>query len=399
MRCLLLTDSDAFAGTERHMLDLAGALASRGVDASIGNPAGTPLAERAHAAGLPHLDVPRGPAVDLPAARQLAGLLKRGDLDLIHAHNGRAMLIGAVATRLAGRGALVATQHFLTPSRSARRGPKAWLANALHRWVAGRVDRQVAISSAVLDAMIARGDAPADRCRLVRNGIPSPQLPAGFEAAATRREFGLTPDAPLVVTAARLVPEKSIGVLIDAMRRVVERIPEAVCLIAGTGSLEGELSRRIDNAGLVDRVRLLGFRRDVHALIAAGDVFALPSAAEPFGLVLLEAMALGRPVVATDHGGPRDIVTPDTGRLVTADDPDAMGDALATLLADRSSADASGRAGRDRYRAEFTVDRMADEMLAVYREVCPIDAAIGKADPTQPTPMARSTGGAVSCAS
>ena len=128
------------------------------------------------------------------------------------------------------------------------------------------------------------------------------------------------------------------------------------------------LQGQIDAANLQNRVRLLGFRDDVHAVVAAADLFVLPSLAEPFGLVLLEAMALSRPVVATAAGGPLEIVAePRTGRLVPPADAAALATAMREILADPDAAAATGRAGRLRFERHFTRRNMAEKTLGVYR--------------------------------
>jgi glycosyltransferase involved in cell wall biosynthesis len=129
------------------------------------------------------------------------------------------------------------------------------------------------------------------------------------------------------------------------------------------------LQGRIETLALTDRVRLLGFRDDVRSIMAAGDVFVLPAKAEPFGLVLVEAMALGKPVIATRAGGPLDIVVPGaTGLLVEPGSSAELAEAILALLADAAEREAMGARGRERYEQVFTVDRMAGAMAAVYRQ-------------------------------
>lgn len=303
MSVLLLTDSDAFAGTERHILDLAGGLRAAGWAASIGCPVPSPLSRGAEAGGHSVIALPKRGAIDLRLVSELAGLLRSGRIGLIHTHNGRSALHAAFAKRRAGCGRVVATQHFLTPARATRRGPKAWIGNALHSFVRRQLDHVVAISDAVAEAALSRGDIDAARLTVVRNGISV--TPASRSRADVRRDLGVADEQPLVLCAARLESEKDIDVLLSALARLGTK-PR--CVIAGTGSLRDALLARIESESLGSAVRLLGFRDDIPDLLAAADVFVLPSRAEPFGLVLLEAMAAGLPVLAADAGGPREIV-------------------------------------------------------------------------------------------
>ncbi len=366
-RALLLTDADVFAGTERHMLDLAQALCRMDVPVRIACPTPSPLAERSAGRGIAVVDMPKRGLVDFAAVRRLAEMLRAGEIDVIHAHNGRTHLAAALAVSRAGRGSCVATQHFLAPSRTGRRGPKAWLSNAAHHWVSRRTARFIAISQAVRQEAVRRDPEEEGRFAVVLNGIEPPEAERLKAAAAVRRELGVAEGAPLVVCAARLQVEKDIPTLIGAMKHVGGEFPNARCVVAGEGDQRDVLERMIDDSGLQEKVRLLGFRADVLELMNAGDVFVLPSVAEPFGLVLLEAMALGKAVVATRAGGPCEIVEEGvTGLLAASKNSGEMGAALLRLMRDPVLRAAYGEAGRRRFLEHFTAQRMAAETLAVY---------------------------------
>ncbi len=366
-RVVLITDADVMAGTEQHMLALGGALSRRGLAVAVACPPGSPLAEGATAAGLRVHPIPRRKFAGPGAALALRRLLVDGAADVLHAHNGRALLAAAVAVSLAGRGTCVATQHFLAPSSARRRGLAGWASAAVHRFMAGRTHRIIAISESARAAMVDRHAPGAAKAVVVPNGIAPPPADAAVSAAAVRRELGLGVDQPVVLCAARLEAEKGIPTLVEAMAAVQAAHPSAVCLLAGQGSMRAELERQIGAAGLGGTVRLLGFRTDVPALMAAADVFVLPAPAEPFGLVLLEAMAAGRPVVAVAAGGPVEIV-PDgqAGLLVPPADAAALAAALGRLLADPPLRHRMGAAGRTRWQDRFTVDRMAEATAAAY---------------------------------
>jgi len=365
LRVILLTDADVFAGTERHMLDLARGLSALGVAAVVACPSPALLEDAARRENLPVLTIPKRGLVDWGAARILARRLKSGETDIVHAHNGRTALAAALAVRLAGRGRCVMTQHFLTPNHATQRGPKAMLSGAAHHWVVGQMSEILAISEAVREAMLARREAPDSKISVVPNGITAPD--AG-NAAETRQSLGINAETPLIVCAARLEREKDVVSLISAVKIVRETIPNVCCLVAGEGAERNALAAQIGALGLEDSVALLGFRADAPALMAAADVFVLPSLAEPFGLVLLEAMALGRPVIATRAGGPLEIVMDgETGFLVPPSSPAALAEALKRLITNPALARQMGENGQARFQAQFTVSKMAQATLAVYR--------------------------------
>lgn len=367
MRVLLLTSSDLFAGTERHMLDLAQSLRCAGVQISLGCPVPSRLACEAASLAITVERMRSRAMVDLAAVRRLSGRLHSGEVDLLHAHNGPAALSAALAVQLARVGRCVATQHFLEPSHVARGGVSGVLFRRAHRWVNDRTDHSIAVSEAARQHMLARGDVPASRITVIPNGIPAPDRDALAPPSCIRTELGIPASAPLVTCAARLEEEKDIGSLVAAMAEVAASCPTARCVIAGEGSQKQALLDQIARSGLHDRVRLIGYRSDAVAIMNAGDLFVLPSLAEPFGLVLLEAMALGKPVIATRSGGPLEIVVEgQTGLLVPPADPAALSRAVLGLLRDPKARAEMGRNGRERYREHYMVERMAEATCAVY---------------------------------
>lgn len=378
MKVALFTDSDVFAGTERHILDLALGLRAEGVAPSILCPAVSVLAERACAEGLRVVAVEKGRGMDFRAVRALASMLRHGEVELIHSHNGRTAWLAACARIRARRGILITTQHFLAPARLSRTGLAGFASRWLHRWVLARASRTIAISESVRATMLARREMDPGKIRVVLNGICEPKTEALESREAIRARLGISQEAPLVVCVARLEREKNIGTLLQAMRLVLLERPDTRCVVAGGGVEFDSLQSQIRDAGLSHAIRLLGFQADAPALMRAGDVFVLPSAAEPFGLVLLEAMALGLPVVATRAGGPVEIVADgDTGLLVKPGDAGELAEALTCFLGNPAWARGLGTAGRRRFLTHFTVGHMARRMLEVYRECTPRPTAAG----------------------
>jgi glycosyltransferase involved in cell wall biosynthesis len=369
MRVALFTDADVFAGTERHMLELGRALKQEGVEPTIACPDPSPLAQRAKESGIGVIGIGKHGILDWRAILSLRRALRSGQIELIHAHNGRTKLLASVAVRLAKTGRVVATQHFLQPNHSTHRGVKAVVSRGAHHWVNAGVHRFIAISKASAAGMLERAEASESDVCVVLNGMAAPDLSGLKKREEIRAELRTPLDAPVVVCVARLVPEKDIPTLIDAMRQVVEAIPTAVCWIAGEGSQREALALKIKQSGIEKSVKLLEFREDALSLINAADLFVLPSLAEPFGLVLLEAMALGKAVVATQAGGPLEIVEEGrTGLLVTPSKADEMSVAIQKLLGDSALRQSMGQAGRNRFEEKFSAQAMARATLNVYRQ-------------------------------
>lgn len=369
LRVVLFTDADVFAGTERHMLDLARGLRAEGADVSVACPMPSPLAEKAGAEGFKVVSIQKRGLVDWAAVRTLRGLLRSGQIEIVHAHNGRTALSSALAVTLEGRGAAVATQHFLEPNHVTQRGVKGLLPAAAHQWVSRQTSQFIAISQAVRREMERRGEAPGHKITVVPNGLVPPDPARLTPPAEVRAALGVPHDAPLLVCAARLEREKDVASLVSAMTHVRAVVPAAVCVVAGEGSERGALTQQIREAQVESQVRLLGFRTDALSLINACDLFVLPSLAEPFGLVLLEAMALGKSVVTTAVGGPLEIVADgETGLLIPPGQPEMLARAIVQLLSQPQTMRDMGEHGYHRFCEEFTATRMAQETMAVYQK-------------------------------
>lgn len=372
MNVLLLTDSDAFAGTERHMLDLAVGLAACGITATVGCPAETPLAREAAAAGLAWLEVPRGSRGFVRAVRRAVA---DGRFDLVHAHNGRSAMLAAVAGAGGRRAAaLVTTRHFIDLARESRRGVKGGLSRVAHRWLCGRIGRVIAISDAVAEASRRRDPATADRLVRVHNGSDPRRPRVGRDEA--RAALDVAADARVLLTVARLEREKDVALVVEAAAKLANEEPTDASawtwLVAGQGALANSLREAARSAGLSEaRLRFLGKRDDVPELMAAADALVHPAPAEPFGLALTEAMAAGLPVVAARGGAAPEIVAEgQTGALFEPGDAAALAAAVIDVLtADGSARAALGDAGRRRFESNFTAARMAAETAAVYRRL------------------------------
>jgi glycosyltransferase involved in cell wall biosynthesis len=232
-----------------------------------------------------------------------------------------------------------------------------------------RADRVVAISEAVRAQLITDGIEPA-RIVVVRSGVDlqavGHALPGGFGERA-----GVPDDSPFVVCIAALTSEKGLDTLIAAAARAAERRPKIHWAIAGTGPLAGELTRLAARNGVADSVHLLGHIDDPTALLAEADCVVMPSTSEAFGSSLLDAMALGLPIVASDVGGIPEVLGR-AGIVVPPGNPVALAEAVSAVVGDPATAARLGAAARERVQ-EFGADRMARAVVAVYRSVAQID--------------------------
>src|SRR5207248_1149017 len=214
-----------------------------------------------------------------------------------------------------------------------------------HYAISARQDLIIAISDHIARFTVSRGVRHPSRVRRVYHGMePTVTQALERDGLRIRAELGLSPEDFLIGNVGRLALQKGQRHLIAAMPLLVERVPRAHAVIAGGGDLEDYLRDLALEVGVPDRVHVLGPRRDVPALMHAIDVFAMPSIWEGFGLVLLEAMAAGRPIVASRVATIPEVVEDGvTGLLVPAGDPQALSDALAALADQPARAHQFGR--------------------------------------------------------
>jgi glycosyltransferase involved in cell wall biosynthesis len=207
--------------------------------------------------------------------------------------------------------------------------------------------------------------------RVVANGIDLENLPASSEsAAAVRRDLGLSETALVVGTVAVFRSQKRLDVWLQVAARILETLPGTRFMLVGDGPLRDELERRAVELGLDGKVVFVGLQEDVRPFLAAMDLFLMTSEFEGLPLALLEAMASRVPVVATPAGGiPEVICDGDHGRLAPVGNVDALVEASLDLLADEDLRVRMGNAGRNRVQAEFSIDRMAHELNALYGDV------------------------------
>ena len=318
-------------------------------------------------AGIPvHLLKARN-RFDPLALGRLVRLLREGHFDILHSHLFRADIYAGLAVARLGerRPLLVSTRHnddrfFLNP-----------FVGLVHYGVSARQDLIIAISDHIARFTVSRGVRHPERVRRVYHGLEPPVTKAlEREGQHIRQELGIGPHEFLVGNVGRLALQKGQRHLIAAMPLLLERVPRARAIIAGGGDLEDYLRDLANEMGVADRVHVLGPRKDVPALMHAIDVFVMPSIWEGFGLVLLEAMAAGRPIVASRVATiPEVVADGESGLLVPAGDPLALATALAELAEQPALAVRMGEAGRERLRKQFSVEKMVGDTELLYREL------------------------------
>jgi glycosyltransferase involved in cell wall biosynthesis len=359
------TDSRELGGAENALLMLLASLRRDAWKPTVlidAGPGGDRLDELVAKLGVPTLRVPSMP-LGLSGARRvpsLARMLRARSPDLFHAQMSSPMSAKwGLAAAVLARVPTVATVQ-LVPAYEPDRSSRLQL-----RALAARVDRFIAVSRDIAEQLSQRFRWPRDRIEVVHNAVALERFgsppPPGLRAERTGgRELAL------VLTLARLTEQKGHPTLL----RAAAELPEAVFAFAGDGPLRLELEREAARLGVEDRVRFLGHREDVPDLLAASDVFALPSLYEGSSLALLEAMAAGRAVISSSIGGTAELIEDGTnGLLVPPGDVGALSSAIRRLLRDDGLRARLGARGRDRVEANFAERATADAVEGVYSEV------------------------------
>jgi glycosyltransferase involved in cell wall biosynthesis len=241
----------------------------------------------------------------------------------------------------------------------------------VRRYELPSADAVFAVSRDVEVSLKAGGVKP-ERIHVLHSGIDLARVPASPGGAEFRHRHGIPLNAPLLGTVANLFPRKGYDVMLRALSVLRKRRSEIHYLVVGAGDpgYEQMLRKLIQSLGLEGQVHFAGFQEPVYPALAAMDVYVHPAIMEGFGIALLEAMAMAKPVVATTTGGIPDIVVhEETGLLVAPGDPEALASAVGALLDDKSRWAAMGRAGHQRVERLFTVDAMVSKLVACYADV------------------------------
>ncbi|MGE5071883.1 MAG: glycosyltransferase [Anaerolineae bacterium] len=359
MRVLQLVDTMTVGGAQRLQLTYARMAAAHGDEPSIISLRAflnSPLPAQLQAVGARVRAMPGKGLRDVPRIYHLARLLHDEHIELLHAHLGYAIMIGAMAGRLAGV-PVVATLH------STRPDAKPQLEALALRWGTRRV---IAVGSAVAEAYKDR--VRRDSMVVLPNPVSEPPLLTNAARATLRGAIAGDATRPLIVTAARLAPDNGFGDLLSAMNQVRKLCPDAVLAIAGIGRLQEELEARIAELKLADHVRLLGLRNDLPEILASADMYVSASLREGLPITILEAMAAGLPIIATRVGDVPELLKDGRGVLVEPGNPEELQRAMLRCLERPVDHRRVGAAARDYVLKQHSPEAWYEQLLGIYAE-------------------------------
>lgn len=370
MRILQLISSRGFFGAENVVLELASSLEEAGDSVIIGVftnrhascPGSSELYERAKAKGLKAVSFECGGRVDLRTVGEIRRFIIENGVEVIHSHGYKSNIYAYLANRRLGK-RLVTTCHNWINASS-----KMSLYTRLDKFFLKRFDFVAAVSEDVKKQLLEAGVDPG-KVLAISNGISVGKfIMKGNARERTRSELGIPLDATVIGTVGRLSGEKGYGFLLEAAKQLFDAGKDCRILFVGDGELKESLEALSGDFGIRERVVFAGKRSDIPEVLSAVDVFALSSLTEGQPMALLEAMAAGRPSVATSVGDvPKILRGGEAGVLVPPSDSASLAMGLKRLLEDKALSAAFGRCGRDVVEKNYSSAKMAAEYRACYK--------------------------------
>jgi len=360
MRVLHINTERTWRGGEQQTVYLAGGLKQRGYETALVCQPSSPLAARARQENVDVIELAMRGEGDLAAVCRLARIIRERTFDIVHMHTSHAHTLGCLASWLARRGARIVTRRVAFPTRR-HLASKMKYRHGVHKYIA--------VSAAIRQVMIDDGIDP-ERIAVVHSGIDVSRFNQPEDAVALRAELNIEPDRPVLGNIGRLETVKGQAVLVEAMPAVLKAFPQAVLVLVGSGESREAIERKCRELSIESSVVFAGFRDDIPRLLRLFDLFIMPSLAEGLGTSVLDAMAAGVPVIASDVGGIPEIVESEkNGLLVPPRNPSALAKAIIRLLKNRPEAAKFAAAARDTVRHKFTAETMVEGNIRVYEKV------------------------------
>ena len=359
MTVLHLSTSSGPGGAERMISTLTAALNRRQFRIIVGLFRHGWLQAECEALGVKTIVMPLAGPFKIPWFRACLQLLRRERVALIHAHEFSAILCGWIVATLAGV-PLVATVHGKNYFWEKLRRREAYR-------LVSRRGTMVAVSEDLKRFMCEKVGIADQRVQVIYNGVAPAQSVTDEDVQRCKAELGISGCYPVLGVVGSLYPVKGHTFLLEAMPEVVRRWPRARLLVIGRGELEVTLKERAEQLAIGDNVLFLGMREDVPRLLSVLDAFVLPSLSEGLSLALLEAMASGKPVVATLVGGNPEVIEQGrTGFLVQPENVGDLATNLVKLLSDPEIMHNVGRQAAERVRQCFSIGQMVDRYKDLY---------------------------------
>ncbi len=364
IRVLQVIGGNEIGGAEEHVLALCNGLDKDSFAPFLACLCRGPLHGAAEGQGIAVRTLDMKNPWDLTVIPQLVKLMKTLNIDIVHTHGSRANLTARISARWLNLPIVTTVHSSLAQDYLSKKA--AWAAMLLDRLTMPSASRVITISNFLQPEAKERG---ARRTVTIYNGI-NPARFSGLELLENiYLELGIEPGVPLVGTIGRLHPVKGLHYFLEAAQLVSLTHPGVKFLVVGSGPLEQDLRQKASDLNIADKVLFTGYYPEIQRVLAILDILCLPSISEGMGLVLLEAMFFGKPVVASKVGGVPELVRhEENGLLVPPGDPILMAASISRLLDDKVLAARLGANGQRRFQ-EFSLERMLERTQKLYQEI------------------------------
>lgn len=363
---LQLRSSLGFFGAENVVLEIAKGLRQSDYQPFIGvfssgATAQEQLAERAREHEIQSIVFQCKPRWDKKAVADIRNFIQSNGIDIVQSHGYKADFFTLAASRHS-KIKKIATCHPWTETSYSRLAQfYTWIDQAL----LSRFDRIVAVSEQLKKEILEKNISPA-RISVIENGIDRRRFQVNTPRAELRREFGLPADRKIIGTIGRLVPEKGQHLLIEAAARLKDEFADAYFVIVGDGDLRRALEEQVAQANLTKRFRFLGTCNRIPEILCVMDVFTLPSISEGLPMVILEAMAAKKPIVATNVGAISEVLMHGKAGIVIHPDAETLATAIARLLRNPPEARQLAAAAYQHVLEEYSSEKMVSEYIKIY---------------------------------
>jgi glycosyltransferase involved in cell wall biosynthesis len=369
LRIMEMIDKPSLGGGQTALLLLAENLDRSRFEVAISSGGDGPLADQARQKGITYIPISLGKRLSLGPLKEIAAVLREHKIDILHTHGGIAGLYGRSAARRARTPAVVHTLHGIHYLHYRNPFLRRLYVLLERRW-SRSTDRLILVCQSDFRQARKHRLASEEKMIVILNGTDVRMDVAADDIARLRGELAWPSGRPVVGTVARLHRQKGVVSLLRAAPKILSAYPEARIAVVGDGPKGGSLRREAQRLNLEDRFLFLGERKDAALVLSLFDIFVLPSLWEGLPFVLVEAAALGKPIVATAVDGvPEMLEDGKTGLLVPPNDASALAGAVIRLLGDRDEARRLGETARRLVPPRFPLRRMIDQTQNLYLDV------------------------------
>lgn len=297
---------------------------------------------------------------DLSYIMKLFKVMRKKKIEIVHLHNRTAFIYGTIAARLAGIRNIIYTEH----GRTIKLTRKAKIA---HRLMNRVLKKTVVVTRYLKEMLVEKEGFNPNKIIIIPNGIDGSKFMINKSTLREENDLSLKEEDKIIGIVARLDPIKNHKCLIGAMTLIEKEEPKAKLLVVGDGPLKSTLIKKVKDRNLQETIYFLGEREDIPNILAGVDLFVLSSLSEGMSITLVEAMAAGLPIIATEVGGNPDLIDHGkNGILVPKGDENAMASAILKVLKNTKIARSLGAEARKKYESEYTLDMMVKKYIAIY---------------------------------